>query len=159
MKIYTLGVYGKSEEDFFNSLTCNNISTFVDIRQRRGVRGSQYKFVNSKYLQTKLAELGIAYLYEQKLAPTKAIREKQWAEDKAKGQTKKFRDILGNAFSQEYCNCILSIFDIDSLVKQLENNGSENIVLFCVESIAAACHRSLVASELNRKFGFEVINI
>ena len=37
-KIYTIGVYGWTEEDFFNKLQEKNIDLFVDIRFRRGMR-------------------------------------------------------------------------------------------------------------------------
>ena len=66
MKIYTIGVYGSSEEEFFGKLTESQIDLFCDIRQRRGVRGRQYSFVNSNHLQKKLSDLGIGYLYENK---------------------------------------------------------------------------------------------
>ncbi len=56
MKIYTIGVYGSTEEEFFGKLTKSKIDLFCDIRQRRGVRGRQYAFVNSSYLQKKLSE-------------------------------------------------------------------------------------------------------
>jgi len=57
MKFYTIGVYNSTEQEYFKKLTDNNIDTFCDIRQRRGVRGSQYSFVNSNRLQAKLNEL------------------------------------------------------------------------------------------------------
>ena len=77
MKIYTIGVYNSTEQQFFSKLIDNNIDTFCDIRQRRGVRGSEYAFVNSNYLQTKLKELDIKYAHILDLAPTSEIREKQ----------------------------------------------------------------------------------
>lgn len=89
MKIFTIGVYNSSEEAFFNKLIENRIDTFCDIRQRRGVRGSEYKFVNSNYLQSKLADMNIRYGHILDLAPTKEIREKQWAADAANGEKKK----------------------------------------------------------------------
>ena len=52
--IYTIGVYNSTEVEFFNKIKSNQIELFCDIRQRRGVRGSKYKFVNSIYLQNKL---------------------------------------------------------------------------------------------------------
>ena len=61
LEIYTIGVYNSTENVFFDKLTNNNVDLFLDIRQRRGVRGSQYKFVNSSYLQEKLAKLDIKY--------------------------------------------------------------------------------------------------
>jgi hypothetical protein len=70
MTFYTIGVYNKSEQEFFNSLIGNNIDTFCDIRQRRGVRGSKYSFVNSTRLQEKLSNLDIKYGHIIDLAPT-----------------------------------------------------------------------------------------
>ena len=51
MDFYTIGVYGKTETDFFTSLINKEIDLFCDIRQRRGVRGKKYSFVNSLKLQ------------------------------------------------------------------------------------------------------------
>lgn len=77
IKIFTIGVYNSTEESYFNKLRDNNIDLFCDIRQRRGVRGSQYKYVNSNYLQAKLQGLGINYKYIKELAPTNEIRQMQ----------------------------------------------------------------------------------
>ncbi|MDE0480996.1 MAG: DUF488 family protein [Candidatus Poribacteria bacterium] len=60
-----------------------DVDTFCDIRSRRGVRGATYAFANSKRLQARLAELGIRYIHRKDLGPTKAVREKQAAADKA----------------------------------------------------------------------------
>ena len=54
--IYTIGVYGLSEKEFFQKIIDNNIDTFCDIRLRRAVRGAQYAFANSQRLQKKLTE-------------------------------------------------------------------------------------------------------
>ena len=80
--IYTIGVYGASENEFFQKLIDNKIDSFCDIRRRRAVRGSQYAFANSQRLQEKLAGLSIKYLYEIELAPTKEIIELQEKFDK-----------------------------------------------------------------------------
>ncbi len=159
MKIYTVGVYGKTEEEFFSLLTDNQIDTFLDIRQRRGVRGSLYRFVNSNYLQMKLKQMDVNYLYKKELAPTTEIREKQWAEDRDKNETKKLRTTLSSLFSNCYCSQILDSFDFEALIRDLEIIQSENVVLFCVESVATACHRSLLAKRLKSSYGFEVINL
>ena len=76
MRVYTIGVYNSTEQDFFEKLIENRIDTFCDIRQRRGVRGREYSFVNSNYLQMKLDDLGIKYAHILDLAPTTEIREK-----------------------------------------------------------------------------------
>lgn len=54
MEFYTIGVFHSDEKTFFDKLLRNNIDTFCDIRQRRGVRGYEYSIVNSNKLQHKL---------------------------------------------------------------------------------------------------------
>lgn len=158
-EIYTIGVYGSTEDAFFRKLTGNGIDLFCDIRQRRGVRGSLYKFVNSSYLQSKLKELGIAYRYIKGLAPTKEIRSKQIEADKALGETKKQRTALGNVFKAEYTSRILDCYDINGLADELKAGGANRIALFCVEQHAGACHRSLVAERLADIFDSEIVNL
>lgn len=54
MEFFTIGVYNSTEKEFFDKLTQNNIDTFCDIRQRRGVRGAKYAFVNKNRLEQRL---------------------------------------------------------------------------------------------------------
>ena len=150
INIFTIGVYNSTEEGFFEKLTENHIDMFCDIRQRRGVRGSQYRYVNSNYLQAKLKELGIKYMYIKELAPTSEIRQKQKDADKLNNETKKQRTTLGKVFAEEYESQILSHFGMTSLLTTLEQAGATNVVFFCVEEHASACHRSLVAKEISR---------
>lgn len=159
VKIYTIGVYNSTESSYFRKLQENNIDFFCDIRQRRGVRGSQYKYVNSNYLQAKLQELGISYKYIKKLAPTNNIRQKQKDADKANGETKKQRATLGTTFKSEYLKQIIAPFDMEKLADELNASGAKNIVFFCVEECAAACHRSLVAQKLSSILNCEIINL
>ena len=107
INVFTIGVYGSTENSFFEKLAQSRIDLFCDIRQRRGVRGSQYKYVNSNYLQIKLFEMGIKYLYVKELAPTKEIRQKQKDADKLNNETKKQRTSLGYVFVSEYNLIIL----------------------------------------------------
>lgn len=159
IKIYTIGVYNSTEDSFFNKLQDYKIDLFCDIRQRRGVRGSKYKYVNSNYLQTKLGELGIKYQYIKALAPTNDIRQKQKDADKSNGETKKQRTELGETFKSEYIKCILNAFDIHGLANELLESKATNVVLFCVEELASACHRSLVAERLSEVLKCEIKDI
>lgn len=159
MKIFTIGVYGCMEEEFYSKLINNHIDVFCDIRQRRGVRGSKYAFVNSNYLQAKLSNIGIKYVYEKQLAPTKEIREMQWAEDKKEGQTKKTRETLGHAFCCGYNHLILDTFNFDKLMSKLNALNAENVVFFCLEFHPEACHRSLLAKRMAKKYNLEVVNL
>lgn len=156
MKIYTIGVYGSSEKEFFNKLLENRIDTFCDIRRRRGVRGSEYSFVNSNYLQSKLFELSIRYEHILDLAPTTEIRKHQKAEDLRQGEHKRDRNTLGLVFASEFKNKIVDNFDFNNFVKQLGNAAANRVVLFCVEGKAEACHRFIVANELNKRYKFEI---
>jgi uncharacterized protein (DUF488 family) len=158
MFFFTIGVYKSTEEDFFKKLTDNNIDTFCDIRQRRGVRGAEYSFVNSKYLQQKLHALGIRYYHIIDLAPTTEVRELQQQEDLQLGTQKRNREKIGKAFAIAYKDKILNKFNFDDFIKQLEDIGANNIVLFCVEEKAEACHRSIVANKLE-KMGYRVTHL
>ena len=159
MKIYTIGVYGSTEEEFYGKLTKFQIDLFCDIRQRRGVRGRQYAFVNSSYLQKRLSELRIGYLYEKRFAPTREIREMQWAEDKEEHQTKKSRETLGHAFCCGYEQLILEKENLDELMVSFKSMNAQRVVLFCLESRPEACHRSLLAHRLSEKYHLEVVHL
>ena len=153
--LFTIGVYGKTEPQFFSQLENSRVDTFCDIRQRRGVRGSQYAFVNSKRLQVALAARGIAYRYVPELAPTKQIRESQHAADREWGVLKRTRLELGDLFKQRYSEEILRPFDVQTFRQSLEP-ASHRVALFCVEATAAACHRSLVADRLRAEWNVPV---
>jgi uncharacterized protein (DUF488 family) len=158
MKIVTIGVYGTTEDTFFQALREAGVDTFCDIRQRRGVRGAQYAFANSQRLQKRLAEMGIRYLHRKDLAPTTAVRERQHKADTANKIARRKRTALGPAFVEAYQNDILAQFDPQTLLDEL---GPETkiVALFCVEHLPEACHRSLVAEKLQQKLGVKVEHI
>ncbi|WP_434036009.1 DUF488 family protein, N3 subclade [Formosa sp. 4Alg 33] len=159
MNFYTIGVYNSTEKEFFDKLLNNNIDTFCDIRQRRGVRGSKYSFVNSKRLQSKLQDLEINYIHYLDLAPTKEIRELQKQADLNNTELKRDRKTLGQVFIKEYNNQIVSQFNFNEFLDELENFNAKNIVLFCVEESHKACHRSIVAEKLSNEYNFNFKNI
>lgn len=148
MEFFTIGVYNSTEIDFFDKLTQNNIDTFCDIRQRRGVRGSQYSFVNSNRLQIRLKELAIKYEHLLALAPTTEIRMLQKEADTKQGELKRDRNKLGSVFTASYNKRVLDQFDFNNFINSLSNIGAKRIVLFCVEEKPEACHRSIVTDRL-----------
>ena len=158
MEFFTIGVYRSSEQTFFKKLLDNKIDTFCDIRQRRGVRGSEYAFVNSSRLQIKLNELDIRYGHFLELAPTSEIRDLQKEEDEINGELKRDRNKLGQVFTLAYKDKILRNFDFDEFLLQLDNVGAKRVVLFCVEEKPEACHRSLVSNKLE-KLEYEVTHL
>lgn len=159
MEFFTIGVYNTTQEEFFQKLLDNRIDTFCDIRQRRGVRGSKYSFVNSNRLQEKLNDLEIKYGYIQGLAPSTEIRDLQKKADAANMELKSERQHLGSTFVSEYKNQILTKFDFETFFENLENIGANKVVLFCVEEKAEACHRHLVTDELSSRFNFKITHL
>jgi uncharacterized protein (DUF488 family) len=159
MEFFTIGVYNSTEEEFFDKLTQNNIDTFCDIRQRRGVRGAKYSFVNSNRLQQRLNDLEIKYGYVPDLAPTTEIRELQKEIDEEKGELKRERQELGKIFVIEYKNRILKNFDFDKFFESLDQIGASRVALFCVEEHPEACHRSIVADKLMINFNYKITHL
>ncbi|GIK58617.1 MAG: DUF488 domain-containing protein [Chloroflexi bacterium] len=158
MKLVTIGAFGFSEEGFFQALQEAGVDTFCDVRQRRGVRGAEYAFVNSHRLQARLAEMGIRYLHVKELAPTTAVRAQQHLADKTEKTAKRQRTHLSPAFIATYKSEILNPFDPQSL-RAILPPDAEVVALFCVEREPAACHRSLIAERLAQVWGVAVENI
>lgn len=152
-KVFTIGVYGLTEVDFFNRLSENGIDLFIDIRRRRAVRGSKYSFVNSNRLQKKLQELGIEYRHIIELAPSNEIRQVQKEKDRTLGILKTQRDELADEFIYLYKTQILSQYNLSEIFQDF---SKKRLVLFCVEKAPHACHRSIVADELRKQFGIEI---
>jgi len=158
MEFFTIGVYHSTEKEFFQKLTESRIDTFCDVRQRRGVRGSLYAFVNSKRLQKQLSELGIRYQHVTDLAPSAHIRELQKKADQANSENKRDRNTLGSVFTAAYKNTILDSFDFKLFIHQLEAIEANRVVLFCVEEKPDACHRSIVSKKLE-SLGFNITHL
>jgi uncharacterized protein (DUF488 family) len=154
--VFTVGLYGKSETVFFAQLRDNRIDVFVDIRRRRGLRGSSYAFANSSALQSRLKAHDIAYLHELALAPSDELRTLQKQADKTSGVSKRMRQELSPEFVAGYLAQIES-FDFRVFLESLGRR--ERLAFFCVESTPQACHRSLVAAEVHRRLGLQAVNL
>ena len=151
--IATIGVYGFGRDSFLAALAAAEIGLLLDVRQRRGVRGSEYAWANAGRLQAALAEAGIGYTHLKELAPTTAMRELQYREDDRRGEGKRSRTVLAPAYSRLYIEQILDPADLASIVSWI---GSSKAALLCVERDAIACHRSLIAARLHDEWDFEV---
>ncbi|HZG97337.1 MAG TPA: hypothetical protein VEY14_03665, partial [Nocardioidaceae bacterium] len=57
----TIGVFGFHGESFLQRLRQADVRLLLDVRQRRGVRGSEYAWANLLPLQAALARAQIAY--------------------------------------------------------------------------------------------------
>jgi uncharacterized protein (DUF488 family) len=148
--IVTIGVYGFDETPFFQALIDAKIDTFCDLRRRRGMRGSRYAFANSAYLQQRLSDLGIRYLYLKELAPSQAIRDLQKQADANQKVAKRSRTGLSETFIHHYQQECLSLYDSQQFLTAI-GPEARVIGLFCVEREPEACHRSLVAQKLSQE--------
>ena len=153
----TVGVYGFTGEAFIEALKQADVCLLVDVRQRRGVRGSEYAWANSQRLQAALAEAGIEYRHVKELAPTTELRHLQYAADAREGVGKRSRVALAPEYVSRYTGEILNPVDTDKLVEELPDDAVT--ALLCVERDAEACHRSLIAARLADEHGVRVVNL
>jgi uncharacterized protein (DUF488 family) len=151
--IATIGVYGFDRDSFLAALAAARIDLLLDVRQRRGVRGSEYAWANARRLQEALGEVGIAYTHLKELAPTTELRQLQYREDTRLGEGKRSRTALAPEYAHLYTEEILNQVDLEPIVKWV---GSSSAALLCVEHDPEACHRSLIAARLEREWGFSV---
>jgi uncharacterized protein (DUF488 family) len=149
-RVATIGVYGFTVAEFLKALHQADVPLVLDVRQRRGVRGSEYAWANSKRLQAALAEAGIGYEHHPELAPTTELRQLQYAEDARQGVGKRSRAELAPEYVERYTREVLDRVDLEPLVERLP------AALLCVERDPEACHRSLIASRLAEKHGVAV---
>jgi uncharacterized protein (DUF488 family) len=156
-RVVTIGVYGFTVDRFLEALREARVDTLLDVRQRRGVRGSEYAWANSQRLQAALADVGIAYRHLKELAPTTEMREAQYTVDAAKGEGKRTRTELSEAYKRDYLEQILDPVDLDELLG--EYDPSAIAALLCVESDARACHRGLIADRLAAEDGVTVEHV
>jgi uncharacterized protein (DUF488 family) len=156
-RIATIGVYGFSGQTFLDALRAAGVTRVVDVRQRRGVRGPEYAWANSRRLQDALAGAGVEYEHHRDLAPTTELRHLQYREDDRAGVGKRSRSALAPGYVEGYTREILDPADLDSLVRELPADGLA--ALLCVERDPEACHRSLIARRLETEHGLEVVHL
>ena len=151
--LHTIGVYGYDGESFLAALRAAGVDLLLDVRQRRGVRGSEYAWANAQRLRAALAEAGIAYEHLKELAPTTEMRQLQYREDERKGEGKRSRSVLAAAYVERYTEEVLERVELEPVVRFV---GRKRAALLCVERDPEACHRSLIAARLRDEYGFEI---
>jgi uncharacterized protein (DUF488 family) len=155
--VATIGVYGWTPDAFLEALRAAKVALVLDVRQRRGVRGSEYAWANATRLEAALAGAGIEYRHHKELAPTIELRHLQYREDERAGVGKRSRAELAPAYVERYTREILDRADLGRVVAGLPSAGAA--ALLCVERDPEACHRSLVAARLAREHGVRVVDL
>jgi uncharacterized protein (DUF488 family) len=147
--LFTIGVYGWTLPAFLDALRSAGVERVLDVRQRRGVRGSEYAWANATRLQAALADAGIGYEHHPELAPTTELRQLQYAEDERAGVGKRSRATLAPEYVRRYTEEILDRAGLAAV-------PAADSALLCVERDPEACHRSLVAERLAAAHDLEV---
>ncbi len=155
--VATIGVYGFGLDTFLDALGAGNVGLVLDVRQRRGVRGSHYAWANAVRLQRALAQAGIAYRHHKELAPTTELRQLQYREDARMGVGKRSRVVLAAEYRARYVHEILDRADLNPVVADLPTDRAS--ALLCVERDPEACHRSLIAERLASEQGIHVVHL
>lgn len=150
-RVYSIGVYGADERSFFGALKTAGVDVVLDIRRRRAVRGTRYAFANARRLVAELAERRIAYRHVLDLAPDLEMLALQHAADARERKRFAERTQLAAEYLERYVPLVLERFDFTTLAREL--GAFHSPVLFCVERIPGACHRSLVAPRLAHALG------
>jgi uncharacterized protein (DUF488 family) len=156
-RLATIGVYGFTAETFARALREADARLVLDVRQRRGVRGSEYAWANSARLQAALVVERIAYRHLPELAPTTELRRLQYREDARLGVGKRSRAELASVYRERYVSEILDGVDLAGIVDALPPDGAS--VLLCVERDPEACHRSIIAQRIADRYGLSATHI
>jgi uncharacterized protein (DUF488 family) len=122
----------------------------LDVRARRGVRGSEYAFANRRRLEAILAQAGIGYRHLPELAPSAEIRAAQVATDKKDLTRKRDRAALSSDFVERYETEVGGPTDWVALADGITSRAP---ALLCVERTARACHRSIAADRIAATVG------
>ena len=155
--VATIGVYGFTAQMFLERLREAGVGVLLDVRERRGVRGSEYAWANSRRLQATLAEADIQYRHRKELAPTSELRQLQYREDDRQGVGKRSRTQLAREYRERYIAEILDRADLDAVVAELPTDRAT--ALMCVERDPEACHRSLIAERLAAQYGLKELHL
>ena len=156
-RLATIGVYGFTAETFIRALREADARLVLDVRQRRGVRGSEYAWANSARLQAALVAERISYRHLRELAPTTELRRLQYREDARLGAGKRSRAELAAAYRERYVSEILDGVDLAGVIDALPAGPTS--VLLCVERDPEACHRSIIAQRIADRYGLSATHI
>ena len=127
--MYTIGYQGTSIERLIETLADANVSLLVDTRESPMSRRPEFR---AKALEATLGQAGIRYLSMRALGAPKALRT--MASDDWDGFADGYREKLQ-----------LVREELESLVPVV---ASEQVCLLCFEADPHACHRSLLAQEI-----------
>lgn len=149
MVIYTIGFTKKSAEEFFELLRKNNVKHLIDIRLNNSSQLAGFtKGSDLKYFLKEI--LGVNYIYDTKLTPTKEIMDGY-----------KNKSITWNEYEKKFMQ-LLEERDIEKHIRENLYDVLDGCCFLCSEETTENCHRRLVAEYIQRTFsdeGIEVVHL
>jgi len=143
MNIYTIGFTKHTSEQFFEKLKFAGVKRVIDIRINKTSQLAAFaKGSDLPYLLK--ATGGIGYLSHSELAPTKELLKSY-----------RSKEISWEEFEKRY---IKQIEDSKAILG-LNKSDFEDACLLCSEETAEKCHRRLLAEELAKIWGVEIIHL
>lgn len=143
MSLYTIGFTKHSAEHFFETLKSAGVKRLIDIRinktsQLAGfAKGSDLPY----FLRV---GAGIAYESIENLAPTKDLLKRY-----------RSKEISWEEFEDLYLKQIKSSGSLEAL----NPKDFEDACLLCSEHTSEKCHRRLLAEELQKLWGIQVVHL
>ena len=143
MKLYTIGFTKHSAEDFFETLKSAGVSKLIDIRINKSSQLAGYaKGSDLPYFLRVSA--GIAYNSIEGLAPTKELLKRY-----------RSKELSWEVFEDLYLQQITSSGALDSL----NPKDFDNACLLGSEHTSERCHRRLLADELHKRWGIQIVHL
>ena len=143
MRLYTIGFTKHSAERFFEELKENRVKRVIDIRINKTSQLAGFaKGQDLPYLLK--ATGGIDYVSHSELAPTKQLLKEY-----------RSKEIGWEEFEARYRQQI----EETQAIKGLDKAEFEDACLLCSEEGPAKCHRRLLAEELEKHWGAEIIHL
>jgi hypothetical protein len=160
-RLHTIGAYGFTADEFFETLREHKIAVLVDVRWRRGMRGAEYAWANRARLEARSEAEDIVYWHMRDVAPPPELRAIQHEADKAGRVQKRQRAVMSDEFRVAYNEQVLGKWSLDDLVEEIRDlvpwlHDPVGVCLFCVEKEPNACHRSLFAHAMAEPYSWPV---
>ena len=143
MSLYTIGFTKHSAEDFFETLKSAGVTKLIDILINKSSQLAGFaKGSDLPYLLRVSA--GITYDSIENLAPTKDLLIRY-----------RSKEISWEVFEDLYLRQINS----SGALAKLNPKDFENACLLCSEYAPDKCHRKLLADELHKLWGIQVVHL
>jgi uncharacterized protein (DUF488 family) len=139
-EFFTIGYQGARIEQVIASLATAQVSVLVDTRETPMSRRAEFR---PRSLEAALADAGIRYLSVRALGAPKQLRllaTQDW-------------DVFAEGYRERLA---LVREELERLVPLV---AAERVCLLCFEADPAACHRSLLAHEIEGRLGVEAVHL